>query len=267
MGRKKIEFTKEQDVRITQMANEGCSLNEILSKVNNEFNANFSRSGIDRRIKTLGIDRTKIVKNNMALLSKSDIIKFTINKWYYNTSHSYKERIISTQYTLDAYAKRMRVSKPTLLKYIKKYNLPTKITPDMEEFFDITNLDLRMYKKGTVDAIIKQLKSKTDVVIEPNAIIQVGNTDVTVELYFPEYSAVLLFGLQDDYYTKQLGESEIPISCMSEWFRKIRDNSNYKLLYYRLEYNHFHKRITEYNIKYVCDSIIKDLGLQLKELD
>jgi hypothetical protein len=267
MGRKKIEFTKEQDECITQMVNDGYSLNGILSFVNNKFQTNFSRSGIDRRIKTLGIDRNKIVKDNMMLLSKSDIIKFTINKWFYNTSHNYKERIISTQYTLDAYAKRMKVSKPTLLKYIRKYKLPTKITPDMKEFFDITDLDLRMYKKGTVDAIIKQLKSKTDVVIEPNAIIKVGNTNVTVELYFPEYSAVLLFGCQDDYYTKQLGESEIPISCMSEWFRAIKDNSNYKVLCYRLEYNHFHKRITQYNIKYVCDSIIKDLGLQLKELD
>ena len=267
MGRKKIEFTKEQDECITQMVNDGYSLNGILSFVNNKFQTNFSRSGIDRRIKTLGIDRNKIVKDNMMLLSKSDIIKFTINKWFYNTSHNYKERIISTQYTLDAYAKRMKVSKPTLLKYIRKYKLPTKITPDMKEFFDITDLDLRIYKKGTVDAIIKQLKSKTNVVIEPNAIIKVGNTDVTVELYFPEYSAVLLFGLRDDYYTKQLGESEIPIPCMSEWFRKIKYNSNYKLLCYRLEYDHFQKRITQYNIKYVCDSIIKDLGLQLKELD
>lgn len=267
MGRKKIEFTKEQDECITQMVNDGYSLNGILSFVNNKFQTNFSRSGIDRRIKTLGIDRNKIVKDNMVLLSKSDIIKFTINKWFYNTSHNYKERIISTQYTLDAYAKRMGgVTKPTLLKYIRKYKLPTKITPDMKEFFDITDLDLRMYKNGTIDAIIKQLKSKTDVVIERNAVIKVGNTDVTVELYFPEHSAVLVFCMQDDYYTKQLGESEIPIPCMFEWVKAIRDNSNYKVLCYRLEYNHFHKRITQYNIKYICDSIIKDLGLQLKEL-
>ena len=80
MGRKKIEFTKEQDECITQMVNDGYSLNGILSFVNNKFQTNFSRSGIDRRIKTLGIDRNKIVKDNMMLLSKSDIIKFTINK-------------------------------------------------------------------------------------------------------------------------------------------------------------------------------------------
>ena len=75
MGRKKIEFTKEQDECITQMVNDGYSLNDILLCVNNKFNTNFSRSGIDRRIKTLGIDRTKIVKDNMTLLSRSDIIR------------------------------------------------------------------------------------------------------------------------------------------------------------------------------------------------
>ena len=266
MGRKKTEFTTEQDVRITQMVNDGHSLNEILDAVNSEFETNFSRSGIDRRIKTLGIDRTKIVKDNMTLLSRSDIIKYTINKGYYNASNTYKVYRLRENYTLERYAKRMGVSKPTLLKYIRKYKLPTKITPDMKEFFDITDLDLRMYEEGTVNAIIKQLESKTDVVIERNAVIKFGNTNVTVELYFPEHSAVLVFGVQDDHYTKKLGESEIPIPCMSEWYRKIRDNSKYKVLCYRLEYSHFHKRITQYNIKYVCDCIIKDLGLQIKEL-
>ena len=266
MGRKKVEFTEEQDARITQLVNEGYSLNEILSVINDEFNSDFSRSGIDRRIKTLGIDRNKIVKGKMPLLSRSDIIKFTINKWYYNTARSYKERCLSENYTLDRYAKRMGVSKPTLLKYIRKYNLPTQITPDMKEFFDITDLDLRMYKEGTVNAIIKQLKSKTDVVIERDAVIKFGNTNVTVELYFPEHSAALVFGTQDDHYTKKLGESEIPIPCMFEWVRTIRDNTNHKVICYRLLYNNYSKRITEYNIQYVCDSIIKDLGLQMKEL-
>ena len=95
MGRKKIEFTKEQDVRITQMVNDGHSLNEILVAVNSEFETNFSRSGIDRRIKTLGIDRTKIVKDNMTLLSRSDIIKYTINKWFYRNAESYKANQLS----------------------------------------------------------------------------------------------------------------------------------------------------------------------------
>ena len=266
MGRKKTEFTKEQDARITQLLNDGYSLSGILSVVNKEFDANFSRSGIDRRIKDLGINRNTIVKDKKPLLSRSDIIKYTINKWYYNASNTYKERCLSGNYTLDRYAKRMGVSKPTLLKYISKYKLPTKITPDMKEFFDITDLDLRMYKEGTVNAIIKQLESKTDVVIERNAVIKFGNTNVTVELYFPEHSAVLVFGVQDDYYTKKLGESEIPIPSMFEWYKKIRSESNYKVLSYRLLYSHFYKRITQYNIKYVCDCIIKDLGLQKKEL-
>ena len=37
MGRKKIDFTKEQDDRITQLVNEGYSLNQILPIINSEF--------------------------------------------------------------------------------------------------------------------------------------------------------------------------------------------------------------------------------------
>ena len=46
-------------------------------------------------------------------------------------------------------------------------------------------------------AVIEYLKNKTTVVVEPNAIIKVGNTDVTVELFFPEYNTVLLSAIQN----------------------------------------------------------------------
>ena len=36
MGRKKIDFTKEQDDRITQLVNEGYSLNQILPIINSQ---------------------------------------------------------------------------------------------------------------------------------------------------------------------------------------------------------------------------------------
>ena len=48
---------------------------------------------------------------------------------------------------------------------------------------------------------------------------------------------------------------------MFEWYNKIRDESNYKVIFCRLE-----KRTPKYSIQSVCDSIIKDLGLQLKGL-
>ena len=261
MGRKKIEFTKEQDECIAQMVNEGHSLNSILLTVNNTFQTNFSRSGIDRRIKDLGIVRSKIDNEVEQSLSKSDIVKYIINKHYYNNSNSWKEYRLRTLYTLDSYAKRIGVSKPTLLKYLKAYNLPASITSDMKEFFDISSVDLRMYKKETIEAIIAYLKNKTTVVVEPNAIIKIGSTDVTVELFFPEYNTVLLSATTDDYYTKKCGETEIPIKLMFEWYNKIRDESNYKVIFCRLE-----KRTPKYSIQSVCDSIIKDLGLQLKGL-
>ena len=206
MGRKKIEFTKEQDARITQLLNDGYSLNGILSVVNNEFNSNFSRSGIDRRIKTLGIIRSGINNEVKQSVSKSDIVKYIINKHYYNNSNDWREYQLRTHYTLDAYAKRVGVSKPTLMKYLKTYNLPSPITPDMKEFFDISSVDLRMYKEGAINAIITKLRNKTDVVVETNVTIKVGNTDVTVEMFFPEYNAVLLCGNYDYYYNKKREE-------------------------------------------------------------
>ena len=83
MGRKKIEFTTEQDVRITQLVNDGYSLNGILSKINDEFSTTFSRSCIDRRIKTLGIIRNKINDEVRQSISRSDVIKYIINKTYF----------------------------------------------------------------------------------------------------------------------------------------------------------------------------------------
>ena len=123
MGRKKIDFTKEQDDRITQLVNEGYSLNQILPIINSEFNSSFSRSGIDRRIKTLGINRNEIVKEVKLTLSKSDIVKYLISKYFYESSNNCYEHSLSTQYTVDEFAKRIHVSKPTLLKYLHKYKI------------------------------------------------------------------------------------------------------------------------------------------------
>lgn len=266
MGRKKTEFTKEQDARITQLLNDGYSLSGILSVVNKEFNSNFSRSGIDRRIKSLGIIRGEIDDKAKRVVTKSDIVKYIINKHYYNAANTWEEYRVRTHFTLDAYAKRIGVSKPTLLKYLKTYNLPSPITPDMKKFFDISSVDLRMYKEGTINAIITKLRNKTDVVIETNVTIKVGNTDVTVEMFFPEYNTVLLCGNYDEHYNKKREELEIPSKLIYKWYDKIRDEANYKVLYYGLVYNCFRRRITQYNTQYVCDSIIKDLGLPLKEL-
>ena len=222
MGRKKIEFTTEQDVRIKQLVNGGYSLNGILSKINDEFSTTFSRSCIDRRIKRLGIIRNQINDEVRQSISRSDVIKYIINKTYYNSCKYYDEYRLRTQYTLNEFAKRMGVSKPTVLKYLNKYNLPTQITPEMKEFSDISNLDLRIYKKETVDAIVEYLKNKTNVVIETNAIIRVGNTDVTVELLFPEYNAVLLCGMQDDYYTKKKERQKYQLSVCLNGIRKLK---------------------------------------------
>ena len=71
---------------------------------------------------------------------------------------------------------------------------------------------------------------------ERNAVIKFGNTDVTVELYFPDYSAVLVCDDQDDYYTKPLGESEIPSLICISGITQLGNNIiiNYLKLHYIL---------------------------------
>lgn len=63
MGRNKTLFTEEQDCMIKLLTEQGKSLNEVVNLVNEEFGTEFSRSGIDRRIKYFGLARpNKTVK-------------------------------------------------------------------------------------------------------------------------------------------------------------------------------------------------------------
>lgn len=63
MGRNKTLFTEEQDCMIKLLTEQGKSLNEVVNLVNKEFGTEFSRSGIDRRIKYFGLARpNKTVK-------------------------------------------------------------------------------------------------------------------------------------------------------------------------------------------------------------
>lgn len=63
MGRNKTLFTEEQDVMIRLLTGQGKSLNEVVNLINGAFGTEFSRSGIDRRIRQFGLARpNKTVK-------------------------------------------------------------------------------------------------------------------------------------------------------------------------------------------------------------
>lgn len=77
MGRNKTLFSHEHDTAIKLLIEQGKSLNEVTNIINKEFNTEFSRSGIDRRIKELGIVKPiKLIKTVKPTKSKQD---YTVN--------------------------------------------------------------------------------------------------------------------------------------------------------------------------------------------
>lgn len=63
MGRNKTLFTEEQDIMIRLLTGQGKTLNEVVNLINEAFGTDFSRSGIDRRIRQFGLARpNKTVK-------------------------------------------------------------------------------------------------------------------------------------------------------------------------------------------------------------
>jgi hypothetical protein len=210
MGRKKTEFTTEQDVRITQMVNDGHSLNEILVAVNSEFETNFSRSGIDRRIKSLGIERTKhnAGKNGTSCTSSlnpkmADKVE-ELKEW--KRKQVYTHGAITEQQIANA----MGICVKTLKKMYKQFDIPQRLyyrsRPDI--YFDVLHCDCTTLKKKISDRIyddIMKIKPK-DMRVEHNVIVhtepmtikfedenyvirtaEMNGTDLKVEFYFPDY--------------------------------------------------------------------------------
>ena len=248
MGRKKIEFTKEQDVRITQMVNDGHSLNEILVAVNSEFETNFSRSGIDRRIKTLGIERTKhnAGKNGTSCTSSlnpkmADKVE-ELKEW--KRKQAYTHGAITEQQIANA----MGICVKTLKKMYKQFDIPQRLyyssRPDI--YFDVRQCDCTTLKKSMADGIYGYiLKNKPkDMRVERNVYVQTdpmtisykveeGNkvitkyakmdgTDIKVDFYFPDYKTAFFCCLDEVSLTKD----NINIGMIYHWSDYLRSNNN-----------------------------------------
>lgn len=212
MGRKKIDFTKEQDDRIKQLVNEGYSLNQILPIINREFNSSFSRSGIDRRIKTLGIERTTykkvkedIIIHNPKLSNRVEELR----EW--KRQQADNRDIITEQYIANA----MCIGVKTLNKMYKQFDIPQRLwsysRPDI--YFDVKEVvDCTTLNKDAREAIYgeilkrkpKDMRVERDVVVhtEPMTIkfsyrnnddkwvektVDMDGVDLKVDFYFPDY--------------------------------------------------------------------------------
>lgn len=242
MGRKKIDFTKEQDDRITQLVNEGYSLNQILPIINSEFNSSFSRSGIDRRIKTLGIERTtyKKVKEDIIILNPklSNRVE-ELCEWKRKQSNN------PDTITEQDIANEMGISIKTLNKMYKQFNIPQRLLYwsrpdiyfDVNEVVDCTTLknDMREWIYAEIlKRKPKDMRVERDVVIhtEPMTIkfsyynndhkwvektVDMDGVDLKVDFYFPDYKTGFYYN--DHIYFKSLcknsSTSVIPIAWES----------------------------------------------------
>lgn len=249
MGRKKIEFTKEQDVRITQMVNDGHSLNEILVAVNSEFETNFSRSGIDRRIKTLGIDRTEhnSDKNSIRCSSKMADKVEELKEW--KRKQAYTHGAITEQQIANA----MGICVKTLTKMYKQFDIPQRLyyssRPDI--YFDVSELDCTTLKKSIADRIYGYIiKNKPkDMRVERNVYVQtdpmtisykvrednrvttryaeMGGTDIKVDFYFPDYKTAFYCCWTDVLLTKD----DVNAGNINLWSDYLRTfNNSIKLI-------------------------------------
>ena len=213
MGRNKIQFTTEQDVRITELVRNGHSLNQILPIINDEFNTTFSRSCIDRRIKTLGIERTtdKKVKDDITILNPKLANRVEeLREWkrrQAKNSDTIKEQDI---------ANGMGISVKTLNKMYKQFDIPKRLCsssrPDI--YFDEKQVvDCRKLNKEVrewvYEEILKQkpndMRVERDVIVhtEPmtikfmyydcergwsvDKICDMDGVDLKVDFYFPDY--------------------------------------------------------------------------------
>ena len=227
MGRKKIEFTKEQDDRIKELVNNGHSLNEILPIINNEFNTTFSRSCIDRRIKTLGIERTtdKKVKDDITILNPKLANRVEeLREWkrrQANNSDAIKEQDI---------ANGMGISVKTLNKMYKQFDIPKRLRSDdrPDIYFDEKQVvDCTTLYKSAREVIYaeilkqkpKDMRVERDVIVrtEPMTIkfnyynndnkyveksVHMDGVDLKVDFYFPDYKTGFYY--DEFYYYKSL---------------------------------------------------------------
>lgn len=209
MGRKKVEFTKEQDDRIAQLVNEGYSLNQILPIINGEFNTTFSRSCIDRRIKTLGIIRSEVNRDRKQSISRLSNRVEELREWKRRQAN---DRDSITEQDI---ANGMGICVKTLNKMYEQFDIPQRLwcysRPDI--YFDEKHVvDCTTLKKGAREAIYgeilkqkpKDMRVDRDVVVhtEPMTIkfsyrnnddkwvektVDMDGVDLKVDFYFPDY--------------------------------------------------------------------------------
>lgn len=250
MGRKKIEFTKEQDDRIKELVNNGHSLNEILPIINNEFNTTFSRSCIDRRIKTLGIIRSEVNRDRKQSISRFSNRVEELREWKRRQAN---DRDSITEQDI---ANGMGICVKTLNKMYKQFDIPKRLwsgsRPDI--YYDVKGVvDCTTFNKEgrewIYNEILKQkpkdMRVDRDVVvhIEPMTIkfryrnnddkwvektVDMDGVDMKVDFYFPDYKTGFYY---DDLGFKSLCNKGNKLGVSNSWSSYLKQFKNeFKLM-------------------------------------
>lgn len=264
MPRKKIEFTKEQITRITELLNNGASLDDVLTTINTEFEANFSRSSIHRCISSFSTPKTD---NESCGDNKIELLR----EWKRKQAYTYGE------ITNSDIAKALNISDKTLNRWCKKYDIPQRCSswerPDI--VFDVKQCDCTSLKKSIADRVYDELlkimpdgmriERDTVVTIPPMTIryeVNEGNkvftkhadmkaVDMKVDFYFPDYNIAFycstIYGdlLKDDYNQN-----------ISMWHSYLYKHSEFQLLPFTpVDMSD----ITKYSLSAAAKCIMKDL--------
>ena len=250
MGRKKVEFTKEQDDRIAQLVDEGYSLNQILPIINGEFNTTFSRSCIDRRIKTLGIERP--LHNTIKSTGNLTILNPKLSNRVEELREWKRRQANDSDITEQDIANGMGICVKTLNKMYEQFDIPQRLSsysrPDI--YFDVKEVvDCTTLNKDAREAIYgeilkrkpKDMRVERDVVVhtEPMTIkfsyrnnddkwvektVDMDGVDLKVDFYFPDYKTGFYY--DNTLYFKSLCKKDIRSGVSSQWSRYLREFKN-----------------------------------------
>ena len=226
------------------MVNEGHSLNSILLTVNNTFETNFSRSGIDRRIKTLGVMRSDNVDAITILNSKIAGKEEELREWKRKQSNNCET---ITEQTI---ANAMGVCVKTLKKMYTQFDIPQRLSPysrpdiyfDVKELVDCTGL--KKSARETIYSLIlkhkpKDMRVECDVVVrtEPMTIkfkdekcvdrtAEMNGIDLKVDFYFPDYKTGYYYDTSLYYKSSCRADADSRTTKVNLWAEYLRKFKN-----------------------------------------
>lgn len=225
-------------------------MNEILPIINNEFNTTFSRSCIDRRIKTLGIIRSEVNRDRKQSISRLSNRVEELREWKRRQANDRDS--ITEQYI----ANEMGISVKTLNKMYKQFDIPKQLWSfsrpdiyyDVKHVVDCTTLN-KEGREWIYNEILKQkpkdMRVDRDVVvhIEPMTIkfryrnnddkwvektVDMDGVDMKVDFYFPDYKTGFYY---DDLGFKSLCNKGNKLGVSNSWSSYLKKFKNeFKLM-------------------------------------